>query len=157
MIAAIIALMPPPLAPLNLNHTKSDSSADVTHTTAQNKKTPAAAGAFRSAAKRLGSVLCDHRAAELVVQARGEEIDILLDAVGACGHAGRGDEVDSLPVHEHVVVLDADRPVRREAVFETGANHATPAGLAAGRSTQRAGRGRKNVVLGVGHSGTALR
>src|SRR5882757_10805940 len=91
------------------------------------------AGAFRSAVRRPGSVLGDQRAAKLVVQASGEEIDVLLDAVGLCERGG--DEVDVLAIHEHVVVFERDRPVRREAVFEASANHGTPTGVA-GRGKQ---------------------
>src|SRR5258708_1399928 len=112
------------------------------------------AGAFRSAVRRLGSVLGDQRAAKLVVQASGEEIDVLLDAVGLRERGG--DEVDVLAIHEHVVVFERDRPVRREAVFEAGANHGTPTGVA-GRGKQPTAAQSVDLVLVVGDSGTALR
>src|SRR5882757_3817478 len=73
---------------------------------AKQKNPSLEAGAFRSAVRRLGSVLGDQRAAKLVVQASGEEIDVLLDAVGLRERGG--DEVDVLAIHEHVVVFERD-------------------------------------------------
>ena len=64
------------------------------------------------------SVSRDARAAELVVQAGGDEIDVLTDAVGAEGEAARCGEVIGTVLHEQVIVLDANRPVRGEGVFE---------------------------------------
>src|SRR5262249_11258965 len=78
----------------------------------------------------LRSVAGDDRTAELVVDAGGEEIDVLLDVVGAGRNASRRDERVILRAHEHVIVLDAGRPVRREAVLEADADHAAPTGLA---------------------------
>jgi hypothetical protein len=48
------------------------------------------------------------RAAELVVQAGGDEIDVLTDAVGAEGGAARRGEVVGTVLHEQVIVLDAN-------------------------------------------------
>src|SRR5947207_11286892 len=78
------------------------------------------------------SVLRDDRAAELVVQAGGDEIDVLTDAVGAEGEAARRGEGVGTVLHEQVIVLDANRPVRGEGVFEAGADRAAPAGVVAG-------------------------
>ena len=53
--------------------------------------------------------------------------------------------------HEQVIVLDADRPVRGEAVFEADADHATPAGVVDAGADHDAGAGRErsgNVVAG---------
>ena len=54
------------------------------------------------------SVLRDDRAAELVVQAGGDEVDVLTDAVGAEGEAARRGEVVGTVLHEQVIVLDAN-------------------------------------------------
>jgi hypothetical protein len=71
------------------------------------------------------------------VDTRGDEIDVLTDAIGLEKHTGRCREVEGLILHEQVVVFDADRPVRGEAIFKADANGATPAGL------RRAPRGRR--------------
>src|SRR3954462_5924472 len=92
------------------------------------KKPRARPGAFRhvrrSARKSVlvSSVLGEDRAAELVVQASGDEIDVLADAIAADHAAERAGEVVGLVLHEQVIVFDADRPVRSEAVFETDAD-----------------------------------
>src|SRR5215475_12536833 len=63
-------------------------------------------------------VLRDDRAAELVVQADEAHVDVLLDAKGVAGNG------DVLVAQEEVVVLDANRPVRRKADFQTCADRA---------------------------------
>src|SRR5215475_2309500 len=88
-------------------------------------ESPGRSRGFRSAAKRLGSILLEsvllesvlgnNRSTEPVVDAGGEEVDVLLDTVGL-----QEGESNGLPVHEQVVVLEADRPVRCEAIFNTG-------------------------------------
>ena len=90
---------------------------------------------FTSIAK---SILRDDRAAEPVVQAGGDEIDVLTDAIGAEGSAGRRGEVIGTVLHEQVIVLDANRPVRGEGVFEASADRAAPAGVIAGDASERA-------------------
>src|SRR5689334_20834288 len=72
--------------------------------------------------------------AELVVDASGDEIDILTDA--ALGHeqarsedGAVADEVIGPVLHEQVIVFDAGRPVRGEAIFQAGADRGTPTGV----------------------------
>src|ERR1700754_500744 len=121
------------------------------------KKPRAMPGAFclDRAPKRANSVLCDDRAAELVVQASGDQIDVLADTIAAERQAARGGEVVGLVLHEQVVVFDADRPIRSEAVFQTDADGAAPVGVVAGGRELRT----EPVVDAVairGHSRTAL-
>src|SRR6478735_787737 len=80
----------------------------------------------------LTSVLGDHGAAELVVQADGDEIDVLTDAIGTEEGAGRGGEGQGTILHEQMIVFDRSRPVRSKTVFEADADHATPAGVITG-------------------------
>ena len=72
------------------------------------KKPRARPGASIFATGRVRSVPCDGRAAELVVQTGGDEIDVLTDAVGAEGEAARCGEVVGTVLHEQVIVLDAN-------------------------------------------------
>src|SRR3569832_170294 len=90
----------------------------------------------------------ERRAAEPVVQASREQVHVLLDAGGL--DAGEG---VVLATQEDVVVLEAERPVRREAVFEAGADRRTPAGVA-GRAEVRSSEA--DVILVVDHGRTAL-
>src|SRR3569832_2358990 len=90
----------------------------------------------------------ERRAAEPVVQASREQVHVLLDAGGL--DAGEG---VVLATQEDVVVLEAERPVRREAVFEAGADRRTPAGVA-GRAKIRSSEA--NIILVVDHGHTAL-
>src|SRR6266436_3584169 len=57
------------------------------------------------------SVLRDDRAAELVVHADGDEIDVLTDAIGTEERASRRGEAVGAILHEQVIVLDRGRPV----------------------------------------------
>src|SRR3954453_11329471 len=80
------------------------------------------------------SVLRDDRAAESVVDAGGDQINVLADAVSARERADRrqravGGERDVMAAHEQMVVFEADRPVRRKAVFDADADRAAPAGV----------------------------
>src|SRR5258708_17890732 len=104
------------------------------------------------------SVLRDDWAAELVVQANGDQVDILLDVVGAGGHAGNREDAGEggvMVAHEQMVVFDRGRPVRSEAVFEADANRATPTGV--GRTIEDgAGTSDQTFVLVVGDRSTAL-
>ena len=69
------------------------------------------------------------RAAELVVEAGRDHIDILADPV-----AENGTDTSSYTAkerivgatHEEVIVFDAERPVRSEEVLKTDADRATP-------------------------------
>jgi hypothetical protein len=60
------------------------------------------------------SLTGDDRAAKAEVDARGDEIDVLTDAIGLEKPTRRCREVEGLILHEQVVVFDADRPVRGE-------------------------------------------
>src|SRR3954454_17189733 len=121
-----------------------------------NKKAPADGRGFRRPLEversRSGfcSVTAEARAAELVVQADEAHVDVLTDAVGR-GHQREG---DVLVLQEDVVVLDANRPVRREAVLEACTDRTTPAGLVC-RREQRAANGR-DFILAADDSRTAL-
>ena len=75
------------------------------------------------------SVTADDRAAKPVVDARGDEINVLTDAVSSNKDSGRGREGESLILYEQVVVFDADRPVRGETIFKADADGAAPAGV----------------------------
>src|SRR6202012_4943262 len=58
--------------------------------------------------------------------------------------------------YEQMVVLDADRPVRSEAILDAGTDGATPAGLIA-RAGEEATTGKaEDIVMGVSHGGAAL-
>src|SRR3954453_20693265 len=121
-----------------------------------NKKAPADGRGFRRplAIERsiavFYSVTAEARAAELVVQADEAHVDILTDAIGR-RHQREG---DVLVLQEDVVVPDANRPVRREAVLQAGTDRATPAGLI-GRGQQCAAKGR-DFILAADDSRTAL-
>src|SRR5882724_5178370 len=79
------------------------------------------------------SVFRDHRAAPAIVDAGGDHIDVLTDAVGARIQADRGGkngrEADVAGAHEQMIVFNSSRPVRRESIFKTGPNRAAPAGF----------------------------
>src|SRR5690242_3108067 len=83
-----------------------------------------------------GSILGDDRAAPAIVDADGDEIDVLLDALvegqaSSTNHAIGGEGVGAV-AHEQVVVLDRRRPVRGEAEFEACTHRAAPAGVGSG-------------------------
>src|SRR6187549_889250 len=74
------------------------------------------------------SVLRDDRATPTVVDTGGNQIDVLTDAIGGERRAGRAEQTVvgegvGLVLHEHVIVVDAERPVRGEAVFQADADH----------------------------------
>src|SRR5260221_4398412 len=92
------------------------------------------AGVFASSPQirpkiRPRSVLRDHRATPAVVDARGDHVDVLVDAVGPREYASEISEVVGVPSHEQMVVLNTSRPVLREGEFDTGADRAAPASL----------------------------
>lgn len=62
--------------------------------------------------------------AELVVQAHQVEIDVLVDLV-----AKARDENYVLIAHEQVIVLEAERQIRGDAIFEANADRGTPSRL----------------------------
>ena len=94
-----------------------------------NKKAGSRAGLDDPFADR--SVFGDDRAAEAIVHADSAQIDILADAQGRAYAAADRRQRDVAVVQEDVVVFEADRPVRREAELDTGADRAAPAGFAA--------------------------
>ena len=72
--------------------------------------------------------------------------------IGAEGRAARCGEVIGTVLHEQVIVLDANRPVRGEGVFEADADNGAPARFA--RIVEHeAGVGDYAVVLVAGHRG----
>jgi hypothetical protein len=109
------------------------------------------------------SVLRDNRTTPTVVDTRRDQIDVLMDSVGthqsACGpnkrdNTGRGKPNGSV-AHEHVIVFDAERPIRRKAKFKSGADRSTP--LAFGRSgTYVTADGGDSFVNIARYSGAAL-
>src|SRR6201996_3219997 len=110
------------------------------------------AGVVRSAVrKRKRSEAAEQRAAELVVDAGREQVDVLLDAV----RAETAVEGDVLAIQEDMVVFEAERPVRSEAVFDAGADRGTPTGVVV-RAEVRAGDVRVQIELVVDNRGTAL-
>src|SRR5260221_2223750 len=136
-------------------------SDDELATPAATKKPRAMPGAFclDRAPKRtksvLSSVLRDDRAAELVVQAGGDQIDVLTDAIVADQQASAIGEGVGLVLHEQMVVFETDRPIRSEGILGADADRATPAGVIAGGTNERA-RGVIDAVRVRGHSRTAL-
>src|SRR5207245_6064531 len=80
-------------------------------------------------------------------------------AIALEGDAAGRVEGEGAVAQENVVILDADRPVRREAELETGADRATPAGIL-GRSERGAGTGEagrdEGVVFVADHGAAAL-
>src|ERR1700686_2738312 len=103
-----------------------------TPTACRNEKSPGPRPGALISSLVARSVLRDDRAAELVVQADGDQVDVLLDVVGAGGHPGNREDAGEAVVvgaHEQMVVFDGGRPVRSEAVFEADANRATPTGV----------------------------
>jgi len=101
------------------------------------------------------SVARDHRSAEFVIDACGEQIDILVDTIEAIKCPGKVDKTDVAGAHEHVVVFKGNRPVRGDAIFESDTNHAAPPGLAR-RIVEKPGWNIEYPVLVAGHGGTAL-
>jgi len=86
----------------------------------------------------LGSVRPDDRTAqvEAVVDASGDEVNILADRVSAEYAADRYDsgaqntcrrEAVTMVAHEQVIVLDRNRPIRCESEFEARSHDTTPA------------------------------
>src|ERR1700686_5407737 len=80
------------------------------------------------------SVFRDNRTTPTVADTRRNQIDVLTDSVGthqsACGpnnrdSTGRG-KPDGSVAHEHVIVFDAEGPIRRKAEFKSGADRSTP-------------------------------
>src|SRR5215475_2667219 len=122
MISATIALIL--TSPIPFSNHRHRSRPSLLNIAASSEKSPG-----RSRGSRRGSVLGNNRPAEPVIDAGGEEVDVLLDAVARDAQPRR-DESDGLPVHEQVVILEADRPIRREAVFDAGTDHPAPARVA---------------------------
>src|SRR6267142_5828434 len=105
---------------------------------------------------RLRSVFRDHRATPAVVDARGDHIDVLTDAVDTRIYADRGKngrEADVTSAHEQMIVFDCSRPVRGESKFKTSSNCTAPAGFS-GAVKHHAGI--QTLVLVVGDGGAAL-
>jgi len=81
-----------------------------------------------------GSVPRDERSAEAVVDARGDHVDILTDALAVIEHRAECRVIDHRDVaiaHEQMILFERERPVSRERIFAACSDHATPAGLAA--------------------------
>src|SRR5687767_4455205 len=112
--------------------------------TATNKKAGARPAFSKTVPQvRWISVPRNSRAAELVVEASGDHVDVLANTVGpdrGSRHGDRagGNQADVTVPHEQMVVFDANRPVRCKAVFEADADRGAPAGVA-GRIKRGAG------------------
>src|SRR5438552_7306030 len=96
------------------------------------KKKAGTRPAFRySVCGSRSSVFRDDRATPAIVDADGDEIDVLTDAdviehrAGYTGDAVVEEGVGAVP-HEQMIVFDRGRPVRGEAVFEADADRAAP-------------------------------
>src|ERR1700676_2619939 len=99
---------------------------------------------------------------EVVIDARSDHIDVLTDRVGAEYAAGRDASQnacrcrgDGTVTHEKVIVLDPNRPIRCESVFEARSDGTTPARFIR-RIEQRACGGHRTSVFVVGHGRAAL-
>src|SRR5258708_26630392 len=93
---------------------------------------------------------------EVVIDASSDHIDILTDRVGAEYAAGRDASQnacrcrgDGTVTHEKVIVLDPNRPIRCESVFEARSDDTTPARFIR-RIEQRACGGHPTPRLFVG-------
>ena len=69
--------------------------------------------------------------------------------------ARRGEGIGAV-LHEQVIVFDADRPVRSEAVFEADADHAAPAGVVAVTPASAPVKRVETAVAIRGHGSAAL-
>src|SRR5258705_668656 len=113
--------------------------------------------------KRRFSVLGDGGAAEGVVHADRDQIEVLTDAIddhrGAAGRRTRdnteGRQSDVSASHEEMVVFDGDRPAGEKAIFKTDAHRAAGPGGAGGRGN-RTRCGDDIVVTGGGYREAAL-
>src|ERR1700730_13910492 len=111
-----------------------------------------------SSLRRMKSVTGDDRVApaKAVVEAYGDHIHVLADAIKRTGNDGIRDGERIVRVaHEQVVVFKTDRPVRCKAVLGSDAHGRTPAGRACGGHTHVSGRG-KNVETIARHRRAAL-
>src|SRR6478672_5955956 len=120
-----------------------------------NKKGRHAAGLLRIQSGWRKSVLRDHRATPAIVDADGDEIDVLADAIDRGQHAGGVGEADVAVAHEQMIVLDGSRPVRGEAIFEADADSAAPAGFTR-RVENRIGCREAVIITIRRHGGAAL-
>ena len=100
----------------------------------------------------------------MVVDASGDQVDILVNRVSAEDAADRYDsgtqntcrrEAIIMIAHEQVIVLDRYRPIRCESVFEARSDDSTPAGFTR-RIEQRASGGHRTSEFVVGHGGATL-
>src|SRR5687768_15351881 len=88
-------------------------------------KRPALRRPFRSpVCRKRSSVPRDGRAAKAVVDTGSDHIDVLADTINASNDSGGPsnpvrDHREVAISHEQMVVLDANRPVRCKAVFQT--------------------------------------
>src|SRR5260370_38945429 len=94
---------------------------------------------------------------EVVIDARSDHIDVLTDRVGAEYAAGRDASQnacrcggDAAVTHEKVIVLDRNRPIRCESVFEARSDDTTPACFIR-RIEQRACGGHRTSGFFAGH------
>src|SRR5262245_46565987 len=115
---------------------------------------------------RENSVLPDNRTTpvEAIVDASGDEVHILADRVSAEYAADRYDsgtqntcrrEAATIAIHEQVIVLDRNRPIRCESEFDARPDDTTPAGVTR-RIEQRASGGHRASEFVVCDGGAAL-
>src|SRR5262249_10819065 len=95
---------------------------------------------------------------EAIVDAGHDHVDITTKALAAEEHAAGCHEgcvaITIIIIEEYVVVLDADRPTRRETVFETDTNRTTPTGVGVTPCNDCVAK--KDVSALVNHRGAAL-
>ena len=67
----------------------------------------------------------------MIVDASGDQIDVLADAFGSEGNRrrGRGRKADVAIAHEQMIPLNSERPIRSETIFPADTGDSAPAGL----------------------------
>src|SRR5258708_33787738 len=111
---------------------------------ASRRPMPLLASGEREKRHPLRSILGDGGAAEGVVHADRDQIEVLTDAIddhrGAAGRRTRDNterrQSDVSASHEEMVVFDGDRPAGEKAIFKTGADRAAGPGVAGGSGNQ---------------------
>src|SRR5260370_29296141 len=124
---------------------------------------PLLASGAREKRHPLRSILGDGGAAEGVVHADRDQVEVLTDAIddhrGAAGRRTRDNterrQSDVSASHEEMVVFDGDRPAGEKAIFKTGADRAAGPGVAGGSGDQTR-CGDDIVVTGRGYREAAL-
>ena len=83
---------------------------------------------------------------EAVVHAHGDHVHVLVDAAGRSSKGGYDERVVGV-AHEQVVVFNAGRPVRSEAILESDPHGGAPAGRACREKFNLAKRGQYAEII----------